>query len=103
MTVYERKKKFILDRIKKDVHVTTSDRFFVEDYVAEFKVRIIPKNFGADICPDLTRTLKRMKDDKIISRWVNGLDGGMSSMGYPKWVWMYCAYDKSHDYRRKRR
>lgn len=68
--------------------VSTLDAAFVDAYIdyaeAPFKLMIL----GAHRCDALTADLKALYDEGVLDRWACGV-GGMSGMGFPKWIWSY--------------
>ena len=68
--------------------VTTTDRYFVDDYIEATGAKHDVMPYGADLCPQLARDLKAMLDAGRLRRYSDGIQG-MGGMGFPKWTWTY--------------
>ena len=66
---------------------------FVEDYIEATGAKHSMQMFGAPICRQLGHDLGAMFKEGTLSRHAQGLGPGDSSMGFPKWVWVYRLTD----------
>ncbi len=84
------REKWILDWMK-DSHERVDVLYatFVRHYVKATGAKSILMPFGADKCRQLGADLSRMHKAGILSRHATGLSPGDSSMGFPRWVYVY--------------
>lgn len=68
---------------------TVLDSDLVDAYSDANEVPVRIQFVGADKCPQLGRDLSSLFADGYLSRFPVGLGDGLSSMGFPKWVWEY--------------
>lgn len=85
-----KKKLWILNYIKntptKSIDILSCD--FTDKYIKEFNPKTIKyKMWGAHYTPELSMTLKQMKDQNILHRKIMGL--GNLPQGFLKWVYIY--------------
>lgn len=70
-------------------NVNVLDAYFVDAFIdfsgAPFRCKVI----GANGCPALGRDLLALHKAGKLQRWPAGIGGGLSGMGFPRWVWDY--------------
>lgn len=65
------------------------DSDLVDAYADANEVPVRMQFVGADKCPQLGRDLSSLFTNGYLSRFSVGLGDGLSSMGFPKWIWEY--------------
>ncbi len=81
------KQDFILNYLKKYGSVNILDKFFVDNYIAKFKVKYTVQYFGANTCRDLGRVLSEMYKCNLLTRFRIGMDE--AAPGFPNWIYVY--------------
>lgn len=65
------------------------DNSFVTDYAEATNSPVAEQFFGAPKCPQLGKDLSYLYNEGKLNRVAVGIGDGLSSQGFPKWVYSY--------------